>query len=316
MRRTDRIASSLAGMTQSTRSGSQFVSVIATIGISSRRASATAIDSRCGSTMKTAPGRRRILRMPPRAASSFVISSLSFEASFFVRRSNSPASRRASRASRRWMRRLIVMKFVSIPPSQRVLTKCWPERAAASAIDSCACFFVPTKRIAVATTHRLADELERIVEPGDGLGQVDDVDPVALGEDVGPHLRVPAPGLMPEVDARFEQLLHAGGSHVVIPPVVPPPDVTFPESTRATAAGTDDQRDRSSVCDGNRLRADARAGRKYSSGAPIGPPGPQHRTGTAPRRYRSTPQVLPSYLDPPGPVSSIAVQRAIRDARS
>jgi hypothetical protein len=40
------------------------------------------------------------------------------------------------------------------------------------------------------------------------------VDPVALGEDVLAHLRIPAPGLMPEVDARFEQLLHAGGSHV------------------------------------------------------------------------------------------------------
>ena len=44
------------------------------------------------------------------------------------------------------MRRLIVMKFVSIPPSQRVFTECCPERCAASAMDSCACFFVPTKR--------------------------------------------------------------------------------------------------------------------------------------------------------------------------
>ena len=72
MSRTERMASSLAGMTQSMRSGSQFVSVMATIGISRRRASATAIASRCGSTMKTAPGSRRILRMPPRAAFELV----------------------------------------------------------------------------------------------------------------------------------------------------------------------------------------------------------------------------------------------------
>src|SRR6185295_18651049 len=36
----------------------------------------------------------------------------------------------------------------------------------------------------------------------------DDVDPVALAEDVLLHLRVPTLGLVPEVDPRFEQLLH------------------------------------------------------------------------------------------------------------
>ena len=43
------------------------------------------------------------------------------------------------------------------------------------------------------------------------LLQVDDVDAVALAEDVVLHLRVPALGLVPEVDAGFEQLLHGDG---------------------------------------------------------------------------------------------------------
>src|SRR4029077_13841840 len=41
------------------------------------------------------------------------------------------------------------------------------------------------------------------------LLQIDDVDAVALGEDVALHLRVPAPGLVTEVDAALQELLHA-----------------------------------------------------------------------------------------------------------
>src|SRR6185503_1864843 len=47
---------------------------------------------------------------------------------------------------------------------------------------------------------RLTEQLRR-------LRQVDDVDPVPLAEDVGLHLRVPALGLVSEVDARLEQIL-------------------------------------------------------------------------------------------------------------
>src|SRR5262249_33986967 len=45
------------------------------------------------------------------------------------------------------------------------------------------------------------------------LLQVDDVDPVAVGEDEPLHLGVPAPGLVPEVSAAVEQLLHGYNSH-------------------------------------------------------------------------------------------------------
>ena len=61
---TARIASSFAGMITSMRSGSQFVSTIATTGTSRRRASSTAMCSRCGSTTKRAFGGRFSSRTP------------------------------------------------------------------------------------------------------------------------------------------------------------------------------------------------------------------------------------------------------------
>ena len=45
------------------------------------------------------------------------------------------------------MRLLMVWKLVSMPPSQRWLTKGMPTRRACSSTDSWACFLVPTKRI-------------------------------------------------------------------------------------------------------------------------------------------------------------------------
>ena len=53
---------------------------------------------------------------------------------------------------------------------------------------------------------RLAELLERLL-------QVDDVDAVALPEDVLGHLRVPALGLVAEVDAGLQQLLHGDLGH-------------------------------------------------------------------------------------------------------
>ena len=56
-----------------------------------------------------------------------------------------------------------------------------------------------------ATGGQVADELVGVFEQLDGLLQVDDVDPVALREDVGAHLRVPALLLVAEVDACLQQ---------------------------------------------------------------------------------------------------------------
>ena len=59
------MASSFPGTRKSTRSGSQLVSVMATIGTWSLRASATAIASWVGSMMKTALGTPLIPFIPP-----------------------------------------------------------------------------------------------------------------------------------------------------------------------------------------------------------------------------------------------------------
>ena len=65
----------------------------------------------------------------------------------------------------------------------------------------------------VTARDGVGHELEGRVQALDGLGQVDDVDAVALGEDVRLHLRVPAAGLVSEVDAGLEELAHRDGRH-------------------------------------------------------------------------------------------------------
>ena len=59
---------------------------------------------------------------------------------------------------------------------------------------------------APALGHGLLHRVQRLVEQRHGLGQVDDVDAVAVAVDVRPHARVPAVGLVAEVDAGFQEL--------------------------------------------------------------------------------------------------------------
>src|SRR5690606_3765410 len=61
---------------------------------------------------------------------------------------------------------------------------------------------------APAAGGEVAGEILSLGEQTDRLLEVDDVDPVALGEDVGAHLRVPALGLVSEVDPCLQQRLH------------------------------------------------------------------------------------------------------------
>src|SRR5512132_160229 len=144
---TDRIASSLPGITKSTSSGSQFVSTIAMTEMPSLRASLTAMCSFLVSITKIASGSRSRLCMPPRLRSSFSFSWRRRIASRLGRKSKAPV-RSISRSSRRRSRRRdTVWKFVSIPPSQRVVTNGIATRAACSEMPSSACFFVPTNRI-------------------------------------------------------------------------------------------------------------------------------------------------------------------------
>ena len=64
---------------------------------------------------------------------------------------------------------------------------------------------------APAAGDRVPDGGERPVKQRHGLLQIDDVDLVALAENEGRHLRVPAPGAVSEMDPRFQQLAHGKG---------------------------------------------------------------------------------------------------------
>ena len=57
-----------------------------------------------------------------------------------------------------------------------------------------------------AASGRLAHEIERRPEARQRLVEIEDVDAVALAEQERLHARVPASGLMPEVDARLDQV--------------------------------------------------------------------------------------------------------------
>ncbi len=124
-------------------SGEQFVSTIATIGIPSLRASLTAISSWPTSMMKTASGRESMSLMPPSARCSLSRSRESVSSSFFVN-SRPPASAIPSSSFRRRIDCRIVLKFVSMPPSQRWLTYGIPQRSASSLIACRAARFEPT----------------------------------------------------------------------------------------------------------------------------------------------------------------------------
>ena len=59
-----------------------------------------------------------------------------------------------------------------------------------------------------ALTRHLLDGFVGLAQSLDGLTEVDNVDAVTLLKDVRLHLRIPAAGLVAEVDARFEQGAH------------------------------------------------------------------------------------------------------------
>ena len=69
------------------------------------------------------------------------------------------------------------------------------------------------KKDRAAVSDDLVDRLVCLVNFTYGLLEIDDVDTVALGIDVGSHLRIPSPGLMAEVNTSFEKLLHRNNAH-------------------------------------------------------------------------------------------------------
>jgi hypothetical protein len=73
----------------------------------------------------------------------------------------------------------------------------------------------PDEQDGPAVGDGLLDEVVGLVEVGQRLLQVDDVDAVALGHDEALHLGVPPAGLVPEVDAALQELAHGDDGHAV-----------------------------------------------------------------------------------------------------
>ena len=72
---------------------------------------------------------------------------------------------------------------------------------------------VPTNQHPAAAGDEVTDERVGRLDLLKGLLEVDDVDAGPLAVDESPHPRVPAAGLVSEMDTRFEQLLHCHDSH-------------------------------------------------------------------------------------------------------
>ena len=68
--------------------------------------------------------------------------------------------------------------------------------------------FGADKQNGFAVGGEVGDELFSFLEQFDRFAEVNDVDAVALAENVLLHLRVPALCLVPEVHSGFQQLLH------------------------------------------------------------------------------------------------------------
>src|SRR5207244_10932604 len=67
--------------------------------------------------------------------------------------------------------------------------------------------YLPGRRLFSYELRRFFEHLERLLH-------IDDVNAIALSEDVFLHLGIPALRLMPEVNTRFEQLLHGDVSQL------------------------------------------------------------------------------------------------------
>ena len=99
----------------------------------------------------------------------------------------------------------MVRKLVSVPPSQRLTTKKLPERERLLLDDLLRLALGADHQDVAAAADGVDDEVVRAREEARRLVEVDDVDAVARAVDERAHLRVPALGLVAEVDAGVEE---------------------------------------------------------------------------------------------------------------
>ena len=197
-------------------SGSTFVSTTATTGILSLLASVTAMCSFFVSSTKTASGRFSRPRMPPRFFCSFSSSRVRRSASFFGIASNSPTGLHA----------LVLLHLVDAlgdrlevgehAAEPALVDVGHPDLLGVAADRVLRLLLGADEHDRAAVGDQVADEDVRRLDALERLLEVDDVDAVALAEDEALHLRVPAPGLVPEVHACFEHLAHGDDCHGVL----------------------------------------------------------------------------------------------------
>jgi hypothetical protein len=184
------------------------------IGICSLRASATARCSFLVSTIHTAAGVRPISRIPPSERSSLSRSRFIWSSSFLVRPEPATSSKSTSSSSLSRLRRsCTVWKLVSMPPEPALVHVRLAHAGRLLGDGLLGLLLGADEQHGAAAGDGVLDERERVVDVGQRLLEVDDVDAVALGEDEPLHLRVPAPGLVPEVDTALEQLAHRDDGH-------------------------------------------------------------------------------------------------------
>jgi hypothetical protein len=96
-----------------------------------------------------------------------------------------------------------------MPPSHRESTYGHSSTgAASSARFSRAWRLVPTNNTVPLFEAELANVVHRLLVELHRLFEIDDVDLVALAEDVFGHLRIPVPRLVAEMDSGFQHLTH------------------------------------------------------------------------------------------------------------
>ena len=226
----ERMLSSLPGIGRSTSSGSQSVSIRATVVMPSLRASRTAFFSFRGSIDHQALG--QAVHRADAVEVAIHLAVFAVQRRLHLLRVGRQISSRAAHALpalRAGSSRLrIVRKLVSVPPSQRSLTKGMPQRRPCCSIVSEACRFVPTNSTRLPPAATLLQILPGPQQAADRLADVDDVDQIAAGVDVRPHLGVPAAGAMAEMDPRFDQVLNQNSSQRKTPskgtPAKSPPE--------------------------------------------------------------------------------------------
>ena len=109
------------------------------------------------------------------------------------------------------MRVRMVWKLVRVPPSQRWLTYPHPAAVCLALDHFLGLPLGADEQDLAAVGDQLHHVLVGIVDHAQRLLQVDDVDAVALGEDIALHGGVPATGLVPEMHPCFQQRFHVDG---------------------------------------------------------------------------------------------------------